>query len=104
MSFAKWDDHAINTPSFALTEGTDDRRAAVARHAAEELDRRRQELLQLRSSAVSLSSRIRLWETRYGLALPRDPGHPLLAFIADVTGSTIDDLRSEQRERASTHR
>jgi hypothetical protein len=101
MSFSKWDHHTNTTPSFGHTESVVDRRAVAARQEAEERDRRQAELAQLKASTASVSDRIRLWETRYGLALPRDPSHPLLERIADVTQLTIDDVRREQQARHS---
>jgi len=44
--------------------------------------------------------RIALWETRHGLALPRDPKHPLMPFIADSTALDIAQVHAEQSRRA----
>jgi hypothetical protein len=99
MSFEKWDHHSNNAPPLTHTESVVDRRAAAARREAEELDRRRAELAQLQTSTVPISDRIRLWEVRYGLALPRDPAHPLLECVANATRLTLDDVRREQQAR-----
>ena len=44
--------------------------------------------------------RIALWETRHGLALPRDPKHPLMQFIADSTALDIAEVHAERSRRA----
>ena len=99
MSFEKWDHHSSTFPPVVHTESVVDRRAAAARREAEELDRRRAELARLQAATISVSDRIRLWEARYGLALPRDPDHPLLECVADVTRLSVEDVRREQQAR-----
>lgn len=44
--------------------------------------------------------RIALWETRHGLALPRDPKHPLMQVIADGTDLDVAQIQDERRRRA----
>ena len=44
--------------------------------------------------------RIALWERRHGLALPRDPMHPLTQFVAASTDLAIEQVREEQKNRA----
>jgi hypothetical protein len=99
MSASKWDQHVMNTLFLSPRQSAADGRAAAAEREAEELNRRRVELLQLTAAATSPRERIRLWETRFGLALPRDPGHPLVARIAEATQLTRADVLHEQRER-----
>ena len=45
-------------------------------------------------------TRIALWETRHGLALPRDPKHPLVQYIADNTDLDVAQVQTEQSRRA----
>jgi hypothetical protein len=99
MSFNKWDHHVMSPPVLAPKDSVVDRRAAAAARVAEEVDRRQAELVQLRSQTNSVSARVRLWEARYGLALPMDPGHPLLECVAQATHLTLAEVRREQRER-----
>ena len=44
--------------------------------------------------------RIALWERRHGLALPRDPRHPLVQFVATSTELGLEQVRQEQKSRA----
>ena len=50
----------------------------------------------------SAADRIRIWERRHQLPLPRNPTHVLLADIAAGTGLTLEDVQAEQRVRAES--
>jgi hypothetical protein len=50
----------------------------------------------------SPSERIRVWERRHQIDLPRDPGHRLIKLIAANTGLSAEEVYAEQRLRAET--
>lgn len=81
-------------------ERNEDYRARIAAHQAEAVERRRQELLEQRSSMNTPASRIRLWEQLHQIDLPRSPSHRLIDVIAAQTSLTSEDVRDEQRQRA----
>ncbi len=68
---------------------------------AETLDRRQQELNEQRSPSKTPADRIRIWERRHQLTLPRSPDHHLVAVIAANTGLNLADVWAEQRLRAA---
>ena len=47
------------------------------------------------------AERIRVWERRHQVDLPRDPGHRLIAVIAAATGLTARQVLEEQSARAA---
>jgi len=82
-------------------ESSADYRERMAFIQAEALKRRQQELLEQSSPANAPSARLRLWERLHQVQLPRNPGHRLIAVIAENTGLSADDVRAEQRLRAN---
>jgi hypothetical protein len=76
-------------------------RERIALLEAEALERRQQELGEQRSPSKTPADRIRIWERRHQLPLPRSPDHHLVAVIAANTGLTLDDVRAEQRLRGA---
>jgi hypothetical protein len=72
-------------------------RLAEERAAAEE--RRRTELLDLTSTAITPSARIRAWERAHGLTLPRAESHPVLKSVAAATHLSLEQVQEEQRRR-----
>lgn len=76
-------------------------RERIALLEAEALDRRQQELNEQRSPANTPANRIRIWERRHQLPLPRSPDHQLLTVIAANTGLSLEDVRAEQRLRGA---
>lgn len=76
-------------------------RERIALLEAEALERRQQELSEQRSPSRTPADRIRIWERRHQLSLPRSPDHHLLTVIAANTGLSLDDLRAEQRLRGA---
>ncbi|HEX3848233.1 MAG TPA: hypothetical protein VHV81_12705 [Steroidobacteraceae bacterium] len=68
---------------------------------AEAVERRRQELGELRSRLHAPADRIRIWERLHQLPLPRSATHRLLAVIATNTGLSLDEVRAEQQARAA---
>ncbi|MBC7982369.1 MAG: hypothetical protein H7Y02_00790 [Candidatus Obscuribacterales bacterium] len=76
-----------------------DRRAVAERDRLEEVMRKERELIQQKSSANSPQMRIRIWEGRHGLPLPRSPTHSLVKLIAANTELTVEQVRAEQKLR-----
>lgn len=88
----------------------------LARRPADELVAERKELLALEQAALQAdkemrlaeqrstltppATRIALWESRHGLALPRDPNHPLIGIVAQSTGLEVADVIAECERRA----
>jgi hypothetical protein len=68
---------------------------------AEALERRRKQLDEQRSPLNSPADRIRIWERLHQLSLPRSPSHRLITVIAAHTGLSLEEVRVEQRERAT---
>ena len=46
------------------------------------------------------ATRIALWESRHGLAMPRDPKHPLMQIIAENTDLDVTQVLAEHQRRA----
>ena len=57
-------------------------------------------LEQQRSMNTPAATRIALWESRHGLALPRDPNHPLIGIIAESTRLDVAQVLAEHQRRA----
>lgn len=68
---------------------------------AEALERRQKELGEQRSPLNTPADRIRIWERLHQLSLPRSPSHRLISVIAANTGLSPEEVRLEQRERAT---
>ena len=85
----------------AVGESPADYRVRMALLQAEAAERRRQELSEQRSPLNTPADRIRLWERLHQLTLPRSPSHPLITVIAANTGLSLEEVRLEQRERAT---
>ena len=68
---------------------------------AEALERRQKQLGEQRSPLNSPADRIRIWERLHQLTMPRSPSHRLIAVIAANTGLSLEEVRLEQRERAT---
>src|SRR5579862_3514191 len=76
-----------------------DHRARIAMEESERLERKQQELLQQTSERSTPAERIRIWERRHGLTLPRDPHHPIVSIVASQTDLEVDQVREEQQRR-----
>ncbi len=99
MALHKWDQHAVATTVYSEHDRVADRRLEIAAREAAEDERKREELFQQSAATNSAEMRIRIWERRHGLALPRDPDHPLLQRVARATGLSVADIQEEQRQR-----
>jgi hypothetical protein len=77
-----------------------ERREQIAlENAALQADKERN-LLRQRSIETPPATRIALWESRHGLALPRDPHHPLIGIIARSTELEVEQVLAEHERRA----
>lgn len=76
-----------------------DHRARIALEESERLERRQQELPGQTSELNTPAERIRLWERRHVLTLPRDANHRIIFMVARQTDLALDQVREEQRRR-----
>jgi hypothetical protein len=76
-----------------------DHRARIALEESERRERKQQELLEQTCERNTPAERIRIWERRHGLSLPRDTNHPLLALVASQTDVALERVREEQQRR-----
>jgi hypothetical protein len=76
-----------------------DHRARIALEESERLQSKQRELLEQTSHRNTPAERIRIWERRHGLTLPRDVNHRLIGVIAHQTNLARDQVREEQRRR-----
>jgi hypothetical protein len=81
-------------------DSTADYRTRMANLQAEALEHWQKQLAEQSSVLNSPSDRIRVWERRHQIDLPRDPGHPLVKLIAANTGLSAEEVYAEQRLRA----
>jgi hypothetical protein len=77
-----------------------DFREEMAHKQRENDERRKHELVEQTSPLKTAGDRIRIWEQRHHLSLPRNPEHHLIDVIADATALTRGEVLHEQRERA----
>ncbi len=90
-------EHWIRMPG----ETNDAYRERIAQFQAEAAERRRRQIDEQSSPLNSPSVRIQAWERLHQVDLPRDPAHPLVGVIADNTGLSLNDVRTEQQLRAA---
>jgi hypothetical protein len=77
-----------------------ERREQIAlEQAALQADKERN-LARQRSIDTPPAARIALWESRHGLALPRDPKHPLMRIIAEGTDLDVEQVLAEHQRRS----
>jgi len=88
-------------PAPRVGESSTDYRERMALIQAEAVERRQQQLHEQASPLNTPSDRIRIWERLHQVELPRNPGHRLIAVIAQNTGLSADDVRAEQQIRAT---
>lgn len=96
----KYQTYASDPQPRPAAELAAERRAQIAlEQAARQADKDRSFARQ-RSMETAPEVRIALWESRHGLALPRDPNHPLMQVIADGTELDVAQIQDERRRRA----
>jgi hypothetical protein len=79
-----------------------DQRARIAVEESQRLERKQQEILEQGSERNTPAERIRIWERRYGLTLPRDSNHLVLAIVAAATNLALHQVREEQQRRLTS--
>jgi hypothetical protein len=96
-----WPFRAYSPPPAAPGESIGDYRSRVASDQLEIAERKRRDLADQLSEAHTPQARIRAWESAYGLRLPNDGSHPILKVIASAAKLSLEEIREEQRRRAS---
>jgi hypothetical protein len=86
--------------SVHVGESTADYRARMTMLQVEAREHWQKQLVEQSSVLNSPAERIRVWERRHQIDLPRDPGHRLIKLIAADTGLSAEDVCAEQRLRA----
>jgi hypothetical protein len=76
-----------------------DHRARIALAESERLERKQHELLEQTAEHNTPAERIRIWERRHGLTLPRDSNHRLLVIVAAATNLPLHGVREELQRR-----
>lgn len=99
MTNDSFDGHIV-LGAVQVGESTADYRTRMARLQVEALEHWQKQLAEQTSVHNSPSDRIRVWERRHQIDLPRDPGHRLVKLIALNTGLSAEDVYAEQRLRA----
>jgi hypothetical protein len=100
MMHDKYSIYARNVQPRPADELAAERREQIALEQAALQAGKQRNLVRQRAIDTTPETRIALWETRHGLALPRDPKHPLMQFIADSTDLDIVQVQAEQSRRA----
>src|ERR1700733_11836278 len=88
-----------NEPPVESGDWRTDHRARIAHEESERRERKQQELLEQVSDRNTPAQRIRIWERRHGLTLPRDSNHRLLAIVAAATDLALHQVNEEQQRR-----
>jgi hypothetical protein len=99
MPFDPVTDGRHHEPPVASGNWMTDHRARIALEESERLERKQQELLEQTSERNTPAERIRIWERRHGLTLPRRPNHRLLTIVAHQTDLTVEQVHEEQQRR-----
>jgi hypothetical protein len=86
-------------PPLTSDDWKTEHRARIAHEESERLERKQQELLEQRSERNTPAERIRIWERRHGLTLPRATNHRLLAIVAAGTNLALHQVSEEQQRR-----
>ena len=92
--------HLLSLVPMACESSTDYRKRA-AQLDAEAAERRQQQFDQQSSPLNSPALRIRTWERLHQLELPGDPDHRLVDVVAASTGLSVEQIRTEQLQRAA---
>lgn len=95
----KYHPFSNDPPSRPAAELAAERREQATLHqAALQADKDRN-LVRQRSMDTPPMTRIALWESRHGLAMPRDPRHPLMPIIAENTDLDLTQVLAEHQRR-----
>jgi hypothetical protein len=87
---------ALPPPNKHLSEASEKAHHLKAQQVAE----RDIAMKDLSSLQLTPEARVRRWEQVHGAKLPPSARHPVLRVIADVTGLTLAEVQTVQRERA----
>jgi hypothetical protein len=77
-----------------------DYRAEMEHRQREDSERRRLEVIEQTAVSKTPEARIRIWEHRHRLSMPRNPEHHLIDVIAGATALSRAQVLEEQRQRA----
>jgi hypothetical protein len=94
-------DSAAPNPQALPGESWADYRQRMVILQAEAVYRRQRELSEQCEPSKTASDRIRIWERLHQIDLPSNPAHRLVGVIAAQTGLAPDEVRTEQRLRAT---
>jgi hypothetical protein len=83
-----------------MSEPLIDHRARLEQVQFEAAARRERALIDQRSPENSPEVRVRIWERLHQVRLPKDPAHPVMARVAEVTGLELAQVLEVQRFRA----
>ena len=78
-----------------------ERREQAALELAAQQKEKARNLARQRSIETPPATRIALWESLHGLAMPRDPKHPLMSVIARETELELEQVLAELERRAT---
>jgi hypothetical protein len=76
-----------------------DHRARIEKLQMEAAARRERALIDQRSPENSPDARVRIWERLHQVQLPKDPAHPIMARVAQMTGLDLAEVLEVQRSR-----
>lgn len=76
-----------------------DHRARLEQNQFEAAARRERALVDQRSPENSPEVRVRIWERLHQVRLPKDPAHPIIARVAELTGLELAEVLEVQRLR-----
>jgi hypothetical protein len=77
-----------------------DHRARLEQMQFEAAQRRERALIDQRSPENSPEVRVRIWERLHQVRLPKDPAHPIMVRVAELTGMDLAEVLEVQRLRA----
>jgi hypothetical protein len=83
-----------------MSEPLIDHRARLEQVQFEAAARRERALIDQRSPENTPEQRVRIWERLHQVRLPKDPAHPVMARVAEVTGLDLAEVLEVQRFRA----
>jgi len=89
----------LDPPPASSGDWMKDHRARIALEESQRLERKQQELREQVSERNTPAERIRIWERRHGLTLPRDTNHRLLLIVAAATDLALQQVREELQRR-----
>jgi hypothetical protein len=96
----KYRDYASDPPRRPAAELAAERREQFTLEQAALQAEKSRNLARQRAMDTPPATRIALWESRHGLALPRDPKHPLMRVIAENTDLDVAQVLAERQRRA----